>query len=163
MDALRGRLSADNQRLLDEFTAFVVTRQQAEDDRAAEEENKKYEKLARYYDGLFVEDSLKDGVETDLAFASGREYRDRLEQFIADKAKGKHEERAVDILEDFVTSKGESASMVEGKAASQEFLEAQQAKDEESISRIMEAYDRLHPEAADEEGRYAYGIVRFPE
>lgn len=136
LDALRESLSADNRHLLDEFASFVASRQQSEDDRAAEKEMRRYEKLAHYYDGLFVEDTLKGGIETDLAFASGREYRDRLEQFIRDKA---------------------SVAIDAGDEPS-----TQMARNERSIRRIMEAYERLHPEASDEEGRCTYAIARLP-
>lgn len=136
LDALRARLSPENRRLLDDYAEYLASKQRTEDDRAAEEARARYEKLARHYDGLFLERILQDGAEDGLAFASGREYRDRLEQFVRERAM--------------------AASGGEGDP------DGQQARSEESVKRIMEAYERFHPEAADEEGRYVYGTVRLP-
>lgn len=184
LDAVFSLLTKADKKLLLTFIDFLVAKEEKEADIKEEKRNRQYEEFARYYERMFMDSSFGGDLEADIAFATPSQYREMLEDFIRAKAKTKRESEAAEYEENEISSMLTSEPLYENDETGMEvfvgynepqevnqviheaalnktkYLERKEEEDERTIQRIMEAYDRIHPEL---EGDITYSIISLSE
>lgn len=83
LDRFYDSLSADNQKLLDDFLDFIATRQKVENKQRQQEEQHKYDQIARNFENKFLQELGNNLEGKDLIFlGSGEEIKRSFYEYV---------------------------------------------------------------------------------
>ena len=173
-------LLPETRALMDEFIAVARMRDEGARRRAKSEEDSKYERLCEYYERMFRDSLSEDvGFGQIVEFDTPTDERMAFLMFLRDKAAEKRKpgiDLHIEGMEDemrggYIDSDGttkewseeEIQSMLAGERA--RMNKEYGKKDEEVITKVMEAYDRLHRSPAFSDGPLAieYYAMQLPK
>ena len=133
-----------NRDLFDEFREFIEAREQ----RAASLErsaiDRKYERLAQYYERMF-NNSFFDHVDPEELVVLDQPWslREGIAVLVEEKTEESRHNRAKKAVEGLAGDEEQASALIQGEL---DRMEAEEGSVKEVTERIMEAYDRLHPE-----------------
>lgn len=147
-------LLPETRQLVDEFLEFARLKDERERADRQAEEDRKYDRLCEFHERMFRQ-SLYDSAEFGdlVAFDSPEQERGAFERFLRDKAAEKRKPGVDEELEEYEDAMRETWPESDTKEedirrelekARKEVDQGFGKKDEEVISKIMSAYDRLH-------------------
>ncbi len=169
-------LSNDNKKLFDEFSSFLASREKIATEKKKAAEEQAFMRQARLLERSFILSESRKAEDEDLyLLGSSEKLRSAFEKYITlgiskeiqeeavDEMRIMHEsiiadyrlkaaEEDADITDELRASWEEKAKNITKKKSKRIWEEAEERKTYH-IKRIMEAYDKLHPE---EKGIYEY-------
>lgn len=133
-----------NKDLFDDFREFVAAREQ----RAASLErsaiDRKYERLALYYERMFNNSFFDHADPEELAVLDQPSaLKDGIAALVEEKTADSRMKRARKAVEGLVEDEDDELSLIQEEL---DRMEAEEGSVKEVAARIMKAYDRLHPE-----------------
>lgn len=137
-----------NKDLFDEFREFIETREKRTASLERSAVDRKYERLAQYYERMF-NNSFFDHVDPEELAVLDQPWalRDGIAALVEEKTKESRRNRARKVIaegrEGAVLDQDEELELIREEL---DRMEAEEGSVKEVTERIMEAYDRLHPE-----------------
>ena len=132
-----------NRDLFDEFREFIEARERRASSLERSAVERKYERLAQYYERMF-NNGFFDHVDPEELAVLDQPWalRDGIAALVEEKTEESRYNRARKAMPDGLKEDDELQAMQDELAR----LEAEEGSVKEVTERIMEAYDRLHPE-----------------